>query len=260
MPSSVHGPGDPFARRPFDTKVLGHVATGFGIAVAALAIPCVGVALHGLVTLVHEMGHASFGMYYARPSIPAFDLNYGGGITSMQDQSPSIRWLILAAHVGAAVYFHRNKLAMGIFGVLALLYAAFAFTRLHETMISFMGHGFELVIAGIFLYRGFSGRAVINPLERPLYAACGFFILLWDLWFAFRLATSANERYWYEQSKLGLHGNDFSRVAMDLGVGVETVAAFFLACGLLTFALSFLAFRYQARMWWLLDLLFDRGE
>ncbi|MBI3828192.1 MAG: hypothetical protein HY291_01660 [Planctomycetes bacterium] len=192
MATQPHPPKtDPFAPRALDAKVLSHVGTGLGLAVLAFAIPCAGVALHGLVTLAHEMGHALFGCYFARPSVPAFDLNFGGGVTMIQDPSPSLRWLILAAHLAAAAFFFRNRAALIFFGVLAGLYALLAFTHAHETVISFMGHGFELVIAGIFLYRGWSGSAVINPLERPLYSACGFFIVLWDVWFSFRLATSA---------------------------------------------------------------------
>ena len=74
----------------------------------------------------------------------------------------------------------------------------------------------------------------MRPVERPLYAFVGFFIVLSDLRFAHGLMTSAAGRAEYEAAKGGGHWMDFSVLAeQHLNTDLGTVAAFFLlACAL----------------------------
>jgi len=127
-----------------------------------------------------------------------------------------------------------------------LVHLVLTFTRLNEVLILFMGHGTELLIAGIFFYRALSGAAVVHSVERPLYAAIAFFAVFSDLGFGYRLVTSPFARAEYADAKGGGHWMDFSRIAIDhLHVNLTAVASVFFICCLITLPLGFLAFRYQ---------------
>ncbi len=65
-------------------------------------------------TLVHEMGHAIFGWIFGYPSLPAFDLVWGGGVTVHVDQSTALLLLVYALLVGLIVIYRRNTAAVAV--------------------------------------------------------------------------------------------------------------------------------------------------
>jgi len=222
-----------------------HLCVGGLLAGLIFAFPIIRIGFDGLVTLVHEMGHAAFGWLFGRVSIPGFDLKHGGGVTMIPDQTPLLLILIYAGFVGLIWMFRRNKLTCVMIAVAVLVYAVCAHTRLNDIIILFMGHGTELVIATVFLYRALSGKAVINPLERPLYAICGWFILFRGTFFAFSLVTDHEAVLQYRKGKGG-HAHDFVRIAEELlHVDLSLVAAIFLFCCLIPLAASILMFCCQ---------------
>ena len=99
-------------------------------------------------------------------------------------------------------------------------------------MITYMGHGSELVFAGVFLYRAISGSSIKLAAERPLYAMVGSFIVLSDMRFAWGLIHDVGARAAYEEAKGGGHWMDFSVLAEQyLHVELTTVAGlFWIAC------------------------------
>lgn len=226
----------------------GYIVTGAGL-LAALAILCFSFLSHighTLVILVHEMGHAIVGWLFGYPSLPAFDFTYGGGVTVHQGRVTFVTVLVFVGFAALGWMWRRNRLALGVLGAVVALYTVAAFTAIHDVIILFMGHGAELVIAAIFLFRSFTGRCIVNPLERPLYATLGWFIVLADIRFAWRLITSPAARSMYESAKGGGHWMDFSRIAeRHLGVPLEAVAGFFLLCCLVTPVAAWLASVYQ---------------
>lgn len=256
-------PADPFAPRRMDQAAWTNLAGGAVFAVLALLIPILSTVFHGFVTLMHEMGHAIAGWVLAHPSIPAFDLTYGGGVTAIMDRSAPLMLTVYALLAGLILLYRRNLVTVITLCVTIALYALVSHTVLRSVAISFFGHGFELIFGAVFLYRALSGSAVINPAERPLYAGIGLFVFFYDIVFAAKLVFSGNERYWYAMGKdgRGLHANDFLKIAQDLGMpqdAVAGVAFVFLLCCFAASGLAFLAFRYQARMWAILDLLVTR--
>ena len=42
-------------------------------------------------------------------------------------------------------------------------------------LILFMGHGTELIIAGLFIYRALSGRSIVHSAGTAAVCASGFF-------------------------------------------------------------------------------------
>ncbi|MEW6530125.1 MAG: zinc ribbon domain-containing protein [Thermodesulfobacteriota bacterium] len=196
--------------------------------------------------LVHEMGHSIFGWIYGYPSLPAFDFVYGGGMTLHIDRSYLLLGVIYALLVWAIWFWRKNTAAIVVLIILGVIHALTAFSRTHEVIILFMGHGTELAIAAIFIYRALSGAAVVHTAERPLYAAVGLFIVFYDLSFAYALMTSADARALYGEAKGGGHWMDFSRIAQEyLHTKLSTVARFFLLCCLLPIPVGYFLFRYQ---------------
>lgn len=215
------------------------------------------LALGGLSTLVHEMGHSFFGWIFGYPSIPAFDLRYGGGVAmELKDRSTPILVMIYMAFAYGFWHFRRNPLALIALGVFVVGYSVVAFTGLRELLMIFMGHGTELVFAALALYRGFSGKCVAHELERLAYAVVGWFLVLHNLLFAGGLIVSEQARFWYGQAKGGGHWMDFDRIARNhLGVSLQLVALFFFCCCLMAPVIAFLAHRYQTRVYTFIDAL-----
>lgn len=226
----------------------GWTALGAGGALAALtlALPFPSYVLSYFTVLVHEMGHALTGWIYGYPSLPAFDFVYGGGVTSHIDRA-----LLLAAGAQTALLwlawiFRRNAPSLVMTLGVAALYGLTAWTPLHEPVITAMGHGTELIIAGVFLHRALSGRACHHGAERVAYGFLGCFVTLDNLRFAHRLVTSSFHREMYEQAKGGGHWMDFSVLAeQHLRVPLERVAETFFCLCLLAPALAILGNHYR---------------
>lgn len=225
-----------------DRDGLKAVGIGAGIALLMLAVPPLRFVGATLTSLIHEMGHALAAIAFGRPALPAFDFTYGGGVTVWGERNALLQAAMIAA-VGYGVWRARGRLRIAA-GAGAALYLALAFTSGSEALVIFMGHGTELVIGGVFLYRGFSGAAVIHSAERPLYAALGMFIPLNQGWFALKLVASAEARAEYAEAKGGGRWMDFDRLALDyFDCDLRVVAAFFVLCAAATPIVAYVAFR-----------------
>jgi hypothetical protein len=222
------------------------MAVGLAIAGIAFVIGFVRQTFSTFIVLVHEMGHAIFGWIFGYPSVPAFDFMYGGGVT-LWTQRSTLLLIVIYVLLGLAVYSRRRNMATVVLLVLlGVVHAILTFTPGHSVVILFMGHGTELAIATIFIYRALSGAAVSDVVERPLYAGIGFFIVFADVAFAYRLMTSSYHRLVYEDAKGGGHWMDFSRIAEHyLHVDLAVVATFFFLCCFFPIVVGYLLFRYQ---------------
>jgi hypothetical protein len=210
------------------------------------------------LTLVHELGHAFCAWIFGYAAIPAFDFMFGGGITfSSGDRVPL---LVAAICVGFVYLFYRyrqNYLTSRYLLGTVLVYGICFFTQIHTALITAMGHGSELIFAGIFLYRALSGIGCRVAIERPLYGMLAFYTVFYDIRFAYRLITNLEVRLIYEEGKGGLLDNDFVILANQaLGVDLSIVASVFLILCLLTPVVAILLFRYQNWMMVRLSRLF----
>ncbi len=110
-----------------------------------------------------------------------------------------------------------------------------------------MGHGAELLVAGIFLYRALSGSQVLRREERPLYACLGLCMLFGCSRSAFELMTSEAHREAYHVA----HGDlvmDLDAIADEyLHWPLERVAGLYLLACILTPVAAFLAYRFGNR-------------
>ena len=212
------------------------IAAGLGLALLVLASGQVTFLLSPLITLVHELGHTCAAWAFGYPAIPAFDFLHGGGITFHALQ----RWpLILAAiYAGFGYLFYRywsNPLTAKVLLAIVGLYTLLAFTPGQDLLITLMGHGFELLFAGIFLYRALSGYGCRIAIERPLYGMLSWFTLFYDIRFAHRLMFDAGFRQVYELGKGGVLDHDFVRLAHHyLNMDLAVVAFLFLVSCVIT--------------------------
>lgn len=232
-----------------DSDTLKSLGIGFALFIVVILVPFLSFIFHYLITLVHELGHTMFGLIFGYFSVPAFDFVYGGGITIHTDQSLGSLVFVYLFFGWLLYFYRRNRLTIFIILGVLLLYSLAAFTSAHQVVILFMGHGTELVFAGIFLYRALSGSSVVVSAERPLYAFLAFFIFFKDFRFAYDLMYSPAFQAEYAAAKGGGHWMDFSRIAREFfHVELSTVAGFFLFICVVTPVLTFLFFRYKPRL------------
>jgi hypothetical protein len=232
----VSDPGGESDSGRVDGKGWVSLLAGFLLAIFVLRSGWLTFLFHPLITIIHELGHTIVGWAFGYPSIPAFDFQYGGGVTIHEEDRKIAIVIVVFLALGFLVYrCRKSRTTVVVLLFLAALYSWTAFTDVHQILGLFMGHGTELIIAGIFLYRAISGSAILEALERPLYAFVAFFILFEDIRFSYQLSTSQVHRIMYEDAKGGGHWMDFSRISEEfLGVELSTVAVAFLICCILT--------------------------
>lgn len=222
------------------------VAAGFFLAILLLLASPLTFIFSYFIILVHELGHTLTAWIFGYPSIPSFDFIYGGGVTMQFERAPLLEFLIYSAIVFLCYLYRSQRSTLVFFMFFAFIYSIVAFTKLHEMLMIFMGHGFELIFAGIFLYRAISGYGSRSSIERPLYAMLAFFTVFYDIRFAWLLVFDSETRSIYEEGKGGLLDGDFVRLAGEyLGVDLSIVVTFFLLLCFLTPLLTFLCFRYR---------------
>jgi hypothetical protein len=220
---------DTLDTKGFDKQPIISMLIGSALALWTLNSPFLYTLSNMMKTLVHELGHTFAGWGFGIPSVPAFDFTYGGGVTIHQDPSPVVLALIYAALAYLLFVYRRNVRALVLIGAIGGVHIASLATGFDEPIAIAMGHGFELLFAGIFFYRALSGFACVHAAERPLYGFLGFLITFDNMRFAYRLIYSHEHRWMYENAKGGGHWMDFDRLAREfLLVDLSAIAYFFM--------------------------------
>ena len=245
---AVRRPAGRRKRKKIDSSAVKSLAIGFLLACLALVIPPARFVLHVLITVIHELGHTATSWLCGSPAVPSFDLTYGGGVSFSVARQPILILLIYAGFSFLAFRARENRRALCALLAVIGLYSVVVFSPLRGLLTSAMGHGAELLVAGIFLYRGLSGSQILRSQERPLYAFVGFYIVLSDAAFAFQLMTSREHRQAYGEEKGGGHWMDFSRIADEyLHTRLEFVAALFLLACVFTPLAALVVHRFNRR-------------
>ncbi len=240
-----------------DLSNLRAIAAGLFLSLLLIASEQLSFLFSYLVIVVHELGHTACAWVFGYPAIPAFDFMFGGGITMHGERHLIIVWLLYLGMAGLAYFYRRNRLTSRFLLAFIIAYTIFAFTPIHNVLFVIMGHGFELLFAGIFLYRGLSGFGCRYPIEQPLYGMVGFFIVFYDLRFAWGLIADPIARAVYEQGKGGIIDNDLVRLARDYAhVDLSAIAWLFLILAALLPGLIFQLYRQRAAMLYTFKRLF----
>ncbi len=200
-----------------ELKILG---IGLALAIVVYAIPFTRFVFSAIVTLFHELGHAIVGWLLGHPSLPAFDLVYGGGFTHMGQFRLTIAVAVGLAFAYLLWLFRENRRSMVIVGVVFAIWLVFVTKEWRrELAIASAGHAFEFVLAGIFFYKALSGTGWKSPeFERPLGAFVAFFVQIHSTFFAWRLIHDAEFLSLYREGKGGALMNDLEVVALNLQI------------------------------------------
>ncbi|MDQ3281726.1 MAG: zinc ribbon domain-containing protein [Acidobacteriota bacterium] len=237
---------------PAELKIMGF---GLGAAIVAYAIPFTRFVFSAMVTLFHEFGHAVMGWLMGYPSLPAFDLVYGGGLTHHGAFNRPIAIAIALIFAYLLYLFRENRKSMAIIGALFLVWLFFI-TREWRREIAFAsaGHLGELILAAILFYKALAGVGWRAPeFERPLGAFIAFFVQIHTTLFAWRLIHDTAFLNWYREGKGGALMNDLEVIALDLHIwlnkvpGIEGVAKGLLVFSVLPTAIALLWFFERAR-------------
>lgn len=217
---------------------------GLGIAVLVAYVPFLNWIFHYLGTIVHELGHWAVAMAFGYPSVPAFHVQEGGVTLSFS------RWPLLLlggyAFWGWVLWWNRrHRLGLVVVGGVAGAYAALAHSGFDQAAVLAAGHSAQLLIAGVFLYRAWSGASILAASERPFYAAVGLHMVGAQLGFAARALFSSGYRRQYIEREEGI--NDFVRLSERLSVPLDLLFAGVLLGALAALGLSFLASWHQPR-------------
>jgi hypothetical protein len=178
-----------------------------------------------LGALCHEMGHTAVAILTGSPSFPAIRLD-GHAATQIADRQLWLAILVLGV-VGAWCVAARRDRALLTFRaacLIPLVIAALVPTA-REVLILYAGQFGELLFAGIFLFRAYTGGFTDQPAERPLYAALGWIFVWENLVLAAGLILSDAARAAYRGGGSFGGENDLVRIARDqLGCSLPAAA------------------------------------
>ncbi len=198
---------------------LGYLAFGFGAALVVM-FACCGfgrIFSEGAGLLFHESGHTFAGWFFGYPSIPS-----ARGVTLHYPRQPLIAvavWALLAYGVWR---FRTTRPVAAALAAIALLYPFLAVSSLHRHLMSFAGHGTEVVFAVVFMWRALTG-GFAQELERPIYATLAWLLVISNLMLWAGVAFDINAiRAIYESIAIA-GDNDMVRIADGLGWQVGTV-------------------------------------
>jgi hypothetical protein len=168
-----------------DREAWKALGIGLGLAVVVSVVPLLAYIVDFLRIIIHESGHTLAAWLFGYPAIPV--LRPGGAVSALLSRQPLLVLVVLAL-LGRLVYRayrtkrHRTAITIGV-----SFYLLLTMTELKFVVIAAMGHGAELMVASLFLYRALSGRSIQTRAERPLYATLAFVIYALDVRIALQL-------------------------------------------------------------------------
>lgn len=237
------------------SRELAIIGGGTLAAVLVYIMPLVGSLLRSLVTLFHEVGHAVAGWLLGYPSVPAFDLVYGGGFTHQGTWRIAIVLLLAGGFAYLLWLFRENRRAVVLIVSVMVVWLFFVSAEWRrELLIGAAGHLSEFILAAIFFYKALSGTGLRNPeIERPVAAFIAAFVTINSVGFAQRLRSDAEFVAWYREGKGGMLMNDLESVALDLKIHfgwdmtVERVATWLLIFSVLPFVTALIWYFERSR-------------
>ena len=161
---------------------------GLGLALFAISQTNLSFYFSVFSTLVHEVGHSLFAWLFGVASIPAFDFQRGGGMSYMSEgKSHFILGMVVVLYLYLLFRWRAYKRVLWAIGGVALFQILLYLSGWDDALITFMGHGFELLFVVIMGYRGLTGYACKYSLERPLYLFMSLFLYFYNIRFCYRL-------------------------------------------------------------------------
>jgi len=217
----------PWSRIPLHGLLVWAVTLVASLLVAWL-LPLVHFIFSTFGVLCHELGHTVVALATGHLAIPSFDLLHGGGVTLIFDRSLWLVALDLAIPCAVAYRYRQSRWILSACAALVALLLLLMITGWDVAVGLEMGHGGQLVAAGICLYLALAGTT--RPVDRWLYGLLGWSVGMDVATLCWSLIHDPDALAAYYDGKDGVD-NDFVRIAEDcLGCSVAAVAWANLAC------------------------------
>jgi len=198
---------------PIEGLVVWAVTLVASVVVAWL-LPFVHFIFSTFGVLCHEIGHTVIALATGHLAIPSFDLLHGGGVTAIFDRS---MWLVALDLAIPCLIAYRYRQVRTILIACAALVAVLVLLMLTGWDVPLgveMGHGGQLVAAGICLYQALAGTNVVSPAERWIYGLLGWSVGMDVVTLAWSLIHDPDALATYYEGKGGID-NDFVKLAED---------------------------------------------
>lgn len=197
-------------------------------------IPNTGLLYMGV--FFHEIGHTVTNFLFGYIAFPTFDFAHGGGMTYSGGERhwllQGIGLLAMAGIIGLLFVERYYGLMIGA-GMIAIIYAALAFTEGYQSAILFMGYGTEVLIAVFCLHRAMTGGAV-NKTEQYLNMIFGLHVLGRNAILLGGLYYSEVARMAYSMQKGQEMAGDFDRLADLMNSDVKKICIYAILFMILT--------------------------
>lgn len=200
-------------------------------------------------TLFHELGHSIFMWLFGIPNVPAILLigsDQASGVTmSLGGRHPMFQVTAILGLSYACYWVYENHKAFLYYIIsFSLIILLAGFTSYYEPIISYMGHGSEILVGGFLLFKGWVYMAR-NTLERWINGFFGFSLTLRVINFSYNLVFDSQYRAKYSNSVVfGSSHNDFMSITQDIpswtveGIAIFTIF-FAISMIMLAFSLAF---------------------
>jgi hypothetical protein len=207
-------------RRQILSTGMWYLLAGLALAPIFTLTPYLQIVGWVFSAVVHETGHTLFAFAVGCPALPAVSLTGHGAATIHGQQTWFVALAVWAALGWLAWRIFRETDDWLIRGAVVAVTIAFPFVAFHETTRQMghllSGHGFEILVACIFLWRASTGMFTEPGIERLLYSFLGWYLLFSNAYLTFGIAYLPKVRSWYTQSgSFGLT-NDYIRAAEDI--------------------------------------------
>jgi hypothetical protein len=229
-------------RNKIDREGWKALSLGLGLAVVVCLVPLLAYIIDFLRVIIHETGHTLTAWLFGYPTIPM--LRPGGAVSASMVR-PTWMLVLMLVVLGKLLYnAYRTKRHKVVLTVGAAIYLLLAMSGLGRLMITTMGHGTELIVASLFLYRAVSGQSILHRAERPLYATVALVIFGLDIRFAAQLLLGSDAEAEYREGIEG-QSHDLIRIAEEyLHVEFRSVVIVFLVLCLIAPCAVFLYHRF----------------
>jgi hypothetical protein len=211
------------------------MAIGFMLALFLIVIedtPFLGGGLTFGKVFIHEIGHCISMWLFGYVALPEWDLEYGGGLAhAFSGQSYLIRIACFLLFIGLAWQNKKNKIIFVSLIIFACLFTIVGFFPFHHVVVSFMGHGFEMMIGSLLLFLawfnvGFNFEGDRLEMEKSLSAGLGFYFNLAVIKNFYRVISDPFIKEEYSSPSARGYDNDFVTISYKLWVGLESVCYF----------------------------------
>ncbi|MFT6219496.1 MAG: hypothetical protein ACJAVG_000192 [Rickettsiales bacterium] len=199
--------------------------------------------------MFHEIGHSIFGWLFGYINLPSittiFNHDKHAGLTFTFGHSLIIQIFALFALFYGCFFIYQNRREYfypALFVAIAI--AAISFTKYHNILTDYMGHGTAMLMGGFFLFRSLVYLDARNGFELWLNGFFGFFFILKNIHFSYLLIYDPLEKMRYVNAVAVTH--DFVQLTRLINSWtIDGIAMTTIALGIIIIISSFsLAGRY----------------